>query len=326
MSETTKLTIIKSVEDRAIEIMSRIKIFERDGESWTDSLSVADVFGKEHKDILKVIRKIDEENQIVGLRSFAPTFYIDKFNREQPFYEMTETGFFSLVARFNDQKDKDISLIRSCYFKEFDRLKKEKRTVVNGNDILIGLSIKLTNMLEELKDQNIQNKIEHHEIKNEVIQFNGRIHTVEKKVDTACDKINSFESKLIELTEKRRDVSMPNQRLHILYTFQKYSGSCPLCRESLVLDTHQKRINDSEFDHFFDKKKNRLDQTWLICRDCNSQMNVAKKDRTGIAYRDAQTMFNAYQIGLTQWQKKRDIQKAFDFSMVLQAGCTNQQN
>lgn len=320
-----KLVLVKSVEDRAAEIMSRIKVFERNGEFWTDSLSIADVFGKEHRDILKVIRKNDEENQLVGLRSFAPTFYIDKFNREQPFFEMTETGFFSLVARFNDQKDKDISLIRSCYFKEFDRLKREKQTVITGNDILIGLSIKLTNMLEELKDQNIQNKIEHHEIKHEVIQFNGRIHTVEKKVDTACEKINSFESKLIELTEKRRDISKKDERVHILFTFQKYNGSCPLCRDFLVLDIHQKRINDSEIDHFFDNKKNRLDQTWLICRDCNSQMNIAKKDRTGITYRDAQTMFNAYQIGITQWQKKRDSQKAFNFSMALQACSSNEQ-
>jgi Rha family phage regulatory protein len=310
----SELTVIKSVKGQATEIMSRINIFERDGESWTDSLSVSGVFGKRHDNILEVTRKIDKENQVVGLLTFKESSYINSQGKAQPFYEMTETGFFSLVARFNDQKDKDISLIRSCYFKEFDRLKKEKRTVITGNDILIGLSIKLTNMLEELKDQNIQNKIEHHEIKHEVIQFNGRIHTVEKKVDTACDKINSFESKLIELTEKRRNVSKKDERLHIIFTFQKYNGICPLCRESMVLDTHQKRINDSEIDHFFDKKKNRLDQTWLICRDCNSQMNVAKKDRTGIAYRDAQTMFNAYQIGITQWQKKRDSQKAFDFS------------
>lgn len=70
---------------------------------------MADVFGKRHDNMLSVIRQIDEENQIVRLSSFAQSSYINTQNKEQPFFEMTETGFVSVIGRFNDQKDTDIA-------------------------------------------------------------------------------------------------------------------------------------------------------------------------------------------------------------------------
>ncbi len=100
-SMKNELTVIKSVEDRATEIMARIKVFERNGEFWTGSLSVAEAFGKRHDNIIEVIRKIDKENQLVNLLTFKDINYCDSRGREQTCYEMTETGFFSLVARFN---------------------------------------------------------------------------------------------------------------------------------------------------------------------------------------------------------------------------------
>jgi Rha family phage regulatory protein len=99
-----EIAILKTPEQRINEIMTRIKVFERDGELWTDSLSVAEVFGKRHDNILDVIRRIDKENQLVGLPAFREAEYIDAQGKPRPFFEMTETGFFALGARFNDQK------------------------------------------------------------------------------------------------------------------------------------------------------------------------------------------------------------------------------
>lgn len=86
--------------------MISFEVFERDGELWTDSLSVAEVFRKGHDDLLRVIRKIDKENHVVNLRSFAAIKYVDSRGREQDAFEMTETGFFALVARFNERDGK----------------------------------------------------------------------------------------------------------------------------------------------------------------------------------------------------------------------------
>jgi len=307
-----EIAVSKTPEQQINGIMSRIKVFDRDGELWTDSLSVAEVFGKEHKNVLERIRQIDQENRLVGLLTFKPSSYINSQNKEQTCFEMTETGFFALVARFNDQRDTDIALIRSCYFKEFDRLKKEKM-VISGNDILIGLSVKLTNMLEELKDQSIQTKIEHHEMKHEVIQFKGKIVNVEKKMDDVIDKVNTFEEKLTKLSDKRRLFSQPDTRRHIEFVFKRYNGKCPLCGEVQILNAFKERINNSDMDHFWEKTKNRYDQGWLICKSCNLEMAAAKKDKEGIPYRDATAIFTAYQVGLSQWMNKCHKQKSFEF-------------
>lgn len=311
---TKELTIIKTPEQRANEILARIKIFERDGELWTDSLSVAEVFGKEHRSILLVVRKIDAENKLVGLHSFVQSNYLDSQGKEQPAFEMTEDGFMGVVGKFNDRAGSDISLIQAIYRKEFKRLRKESaQPSLNGNDILIGLSVKLTNMLEELKDQNIQNKIEHHAMKSEVIQFKGKIVSVEKKMDDVIEKVNTFEEKLTKLSEKRRPFSTPDTNRHIDYVFKRYNGKCPLCGDTQILNAFKERINNSDMDHFFEKSKNRYDQGWLICKSCNLEMAAAKKNRDGITYRDATTIFNAYQVGLSQWMNKKHKQKMFEF-------------
>ncbi|GEM_PF-3164409 len=317
MDDTLKkkdLMIVKTAEARVNEIMARIKVFDRDGELWTDSLSVADVFGKSHDNLLKAIRKINEENQVVNLVSFNEIENIDSRGRVQPAFEMTETGFFALIARFNDQKDKDISLIRSCYFAEFDRLKKEKKTAVtNGNDILIGLSVKLTNMLEELKNQNVQNNVEHKEIKAEVIQFGGKVNKLENKVDELGGKVSGMETKLdniVQMTEKRRNVSEPNKLIHYRYTFKQYDGKCPLCGNAQIIDGNRNPTEICQIDHFIDKTKNRLDQTWPLCSACNQELSNAKKDMSGIFYIDAKGRFDGYQAGLRMDMRKRPLQNS----------------
>ena len=65
-----------------------------------DSLSVAEVFGKEHKNVLERIRQIDKENQVVNLLSFKPIKYVDSRGREQDAFEMTEDGFMGVVGKF----------------------------------------------------------------------------------------------------------------------------------------------------------------------------------------------------------------------------------
>lgn len=64
-----------------------------DGKQGATSMNVAEVFGKEHKNVLERIRQIDKENQLVGLLSFKPSSYINSQGKEQPYFEMAETGF-----------------------------------------------------------------------------------------------------------------------------------------------------------------------------------------------------------------------------------------
>ena len=66
------------------------------------SLEVAQIVGKEHKNILADIRdeisKLGEER---GRLIFQPTTYIDNFNRSQPMFLLSYKGVLQLGARYN---------------------------------------------------------------------------------------------------------------------------------------------------------------------------------------------------------------------------------
>jgi Rha family phage regulatory protein len=71
-----------------------------DGKPVVSSLEIADMFGKEHKDVLKAIRNaVDDSSEEFGQRNFAPTSYQDTWNREMPMYNLSRDGFAALVKR-----------------------------------------------------------------------------------------------------------------------------------------------------------------------------------------------------------------------------------
>lgn len=322
-----ELAVIKSVETRVNEIMARIKVFERDEELWTDSLSVAEVFGKDHNNLTKVIRKIDEENQLVNLVSFNHIKYVDSRGREQDAFEMTETGFFALVARFNDQKDKDISLIRSCYLKEFDRLKKEqKKKELSPNDNGInsqiqGLIISVQKFIDYVDSTTKQNQSEHIMMQSQVNQVDAKVIKLTHTAECTQSRVIDIEKKLdnvIEMNQKRRGISEPNRRTHINYLFHRFDGKCPCCFETQILDRFKNPIpNAFEIDHFYKKNRNALDETWPVCKDCNSKFENGGFDRINL-----EGFFAGYHAGLREWKKrqKKALQTAFCFGKSVTAG------
>ena len=75
-----------------VDARKKIDIFERDGQQWTTSLNMAEVFRKKHG---KVIGKIEDIqcSQVFSRANFGLTEYEDSHGRKQPMYEMTRDGF-----------------------------------------------------------------------------------------------------------------------------------------------------------------------------------------------------------------------------------------
>ena len=73
-----------------------------------DSLFVADYFGKNHKEVVRDIRRITAEDSGLSLdfnkRNFALINYRDSRNRIQPAYAMTRDGFVMLVMGYTGKK------------------------------------------------------------------------------------------------------------------------------------------------------------------------------------------------------------------------------
>lgn len=87
----------------------------------TTSRDVAEVFGKEHKNVLRDIETLQCSESFSRL-NFEPTSYTDRFNREQKEYIMTRDGFTLLVMGYTGEKAMQF---KEAYIKAFNEMEKE---------------------------------------------------------------------------------------------------------------------------------------------------------------------------------------------------------
>ncbi|MCU4864112.1 Rha family transcriptional regulator [Bacillus cereus] len=82
-----------------------MKVFvNNNNEVVTDSLTVAEVFGKKHKNVLRSIYTLMNEMENKGITFFESIPYNDSMNREQLKYNLTKDGFTLLVMGFTGTK------------------------------------------------------------------------------------------------------------------------------------------------------------------------------------------------------------------------------
>ena len=91
-----------------------------------NSLIVAQMFEKEHKDVLKSIRNLDCSEEFLR-RNFAPISYSDQYGRAQRAYAMTRDGFTFLVMGYRGKK---AARFKEAYIKRFNEMESFIRTPV----------------------------------------------------------------------------------------------------------------------------------------------------------------------------------------------------
>lgn len=96
-----------------------------------DSLFVAELFEKNHKEVLRDIRKITDP--LSGLseefrqRNFAPSSYRNQQNKKQPCYYLTRDGFTMLVMGYTGQKAMQF---KELYIKRFNEMESMIKSLV----------------------------------------------------------------------------------------------------------------------------------------------------------------------------------------------------
>ncbi|GEM_PF-3340028 len=93
----------------------------------TNSLNIAAVFGKQHKDVLESIRSLNVPAEF-DQRNFPPISYKDTCGRDQTAYNLTRDGFTLLVMGFTGRKAMQFKL---AYIEEFNRMELELRRPAN---------------------------------------------------------------------------------------------------------------------------------------------------------------------------------------------------
>jgi Rha family phage regulatory protein len=87
----------------------------------TDSLTVAETFGKEHKHVLRDIRELECSEEFAQ-SNFGLSDYTDSTGRKLPKYLITQDGFAFLVMGYTG---KEAARFKELYIGEFNRMRGE---------------------------------------------------------------------------------------------------------------------------------------------------------------------------------------------------------
>lgn len=104
--------------------MELIKIQESEKGLRTDSITVADVFGKKHYNVLRDIELLQCSQEFSNL-NFEATSYKDSQNREKPMFNMTRNGWSMLVMGFTGEK---AMVFKEAYIEAFDKMETQLKS------------------------------------------------------------------------------------------------------------------------------------------------------------------------------------------------------
>lgn len=104
----------------------------------TDSLMVAETFGKRHDNVLQDIKKLECSNEF-SLLNFQESTYINERGREYPKYLITQDGFAFLVMGYTG---KEAARFKEMYIGEFNRMRTELINSINQPSYMIDDPIK----------------------------------------------------------------------------------------------------------------------------------------------------------------------------------------
>lgn len=92
------------------EQLFRELVIAQHGDAFTTSRKVAELFGKDHRNVLRAIRLLDCDEEFTAL-NFELTDFIDKNGDPRPEYLMTKDGMVFLVMGFTGKKAAQFKLL-----------------------------------------------------------------------------------------------------------------------------------------------------------------------------------------------------------------------
>lgn len=96
-------------------------VFIENGKTVTDSLTVAEVFGKDHDKVIRDIKNLDCSEEF-STANFGESEYTNDRGRTYPKYIITQDGFSFLVMGYTGQ---DAARFKEQYINEFNRMRNQ---------------------------------------------------------------------------------------------------------------------------------------------------------------------------------------------------------
>lgn len=166
-------------------------VFIDNGQVVTDSLRIAEVFGKDHNNVLKDIRKqLEYAGDEFGQVNFYQSTYINSQNKEMPKFDLTEEAFTLVAMSYNSREAVQMKI---KFIQEFKRIKEEltKPRVLSEKEQLIA-SMKLSLVTaEEIEVIKSDMELIKHRVEEELTLNHGQqqtlYHEIKKRVESIKD-------------------------------------------------------------------------------------------------------------------------------------------
>lgn len=168
--------------------MANLVFKDSNGNDVTTSLIVAQVFGKEHKNVVRDIENLSCSESFNRL-NFERITYKDARNREQTAYEMTKDGFSFLVMGYTGTKAGEF---KERFINEFN---KRESLLKNDDYILMRSQQILQKRLEASEERLRQLEAKTEQLQNTVELQDKELKQTAPKVEY-CDKVLSSEGYL----------------------------------------------------------------------------------------------------------------------------------
>ena len=117
------------------------KLFHSETIAMTDTLKVAEVFGKRHDNIIQTVKNLDCSDEF-RLLNFQASYYFNEQNKRQPKFNMTQDGFTFLVMGFRGKK---AAAFKEAYIKQFNEMRDwiSKREHLSTNQHILNDAIQM---------------------------------------------------------------------------------------------------------------------------------------------------------------------------------------
>lgn len=113
-----------------MELKQWVEINQETGQPVTTSLKVAEVFGKEHKNVLRDIAELACSQEFRRL-NFEPSYYKNTQNRDMPYYIITKDGFSILAMGYTGARAVEFKERYITAFNQYEGLLKNDDYILN---------------------------------------------------------------------------------------------------------------------------------------------------------------------------------------------------
>jgi Rha family phage regulatory protein len=183
----------------------------------TTSLIVANVFGKEHKNVLRDIQELSCSQEFRRL-NFELSSYFSTQNKEMPMYEITKDGFSFLVMGYTGDK---AGQFKEQFIAEFNK----RELMLNSDEYIMARALKISARNIKALEERLLNKEKQLELAESIIkestpkvEYHDKVLQAEGLITTTIiAKDLNMSPEALNLFLKKHDVIYKSQKTWVLY-------------------------------------------------------------------------------------------------------------